>query len=84
LIVKVAGIVPPFGSEFWMREMILGKGKGSAWKSTIELFRMDRRWKMKDGVREKSKEESRNDENPYPQIVESQYHITLRLETYST
>jgi hypothetical protein len=34
----MAGIVPPFGFEFRMRKMVLGKRKDSSRKSPIELL----------------------------------------------
>jgi hypothetical protein len=34
----MAGIVPPFGFEFRMRKMILGKREGSSGKSPPELL----------------------------------------------
>jgi hypothetical protein len=35
---EMAGIVPPFGFEFRMRKMILGKRKGSPRQGALELF----------------------------------------------
>jgi hypothetical protein len=38
LRLKVAGIVPPFGFEFRMRKMVLGKREGSSRKRPLEVL----------------------------------------------
>jgi hypothetical protein len=41
----MAGIVPPFGSKFRMRKMILGKRKNSSRKHPFELLSKKHRTK---------------------------------------
>ena len=53
----MAGIVPPFGFEFRMRKMVLGKGKGSSRKGPLEVLSIYFCMGQK-----KDKKESRNDE----------------------
>jgi hypothetical protein len=53
----MAGIVPPFGFEFRMRKMVLGKRKGSSRKRPLELLSIYICMGQK-----KDKKESRNDE----------------------
>jgi len=43
LTIKMARIIPPFGFEFWMGKMVLGKREGSSGESAFEFLAKKRR-----------------------------------------